>query len=297
MKLFPVSIARMHALVSVVVAFLFFAMFHYQWGIAKTSIMSIGVSISFFVFFSTKYIRRIIRDRNDFPQEWRQILESRIDFYRKLSESDKQKFERDIRIFMDEQRIYALRGQVVSDEIKLLIAASAAILGFGLPEWEWPDLRDILVYPSGFNEEYGLKDDYPIRGMVHRQGPIIFSEKDLKMGFISSGTGYHVGLHEMAHVLDMANGQADGVPVGMDWMVTAPWVKVMADRIQKVRRGECQKILRDYAGVDEAEFFAVAVEVFFQRPAELAIQDPELYKLLKSYFRVDPEKPVSAEVL
>ena len=117
------------------------------------------------------------------------------------------------------------------------------------------------------------------------------------MGFISSGTGYHVGLHEMAHVLDMANGQADGVPFGMDWMVTAPWVKVMADRIQKVRRGECQKILRDYAGVDEAEFFAVAVEGLFQRPAELAIQDPELYKLLKSYFRVDPEKPVSAEVL
>ncbi|MGB3976690.1 MAG: M90 family metallopeptidase [bacterium] len=295
MKLFPVSIMRMHILVSGIVAFSFFAMFNSYWGTGKTSGAALIAGIAFFMFFSSKYIRRIYRDRREFPDEWRHILDSRVDFYRKLSESDKRLFERDIRIFMDEQRIYALKGRDVADEIKLLIAASAAILGFGLPEWEWPDLRDILVYPSGFNEEYSLKEDYPIRGMVHRQGPIIFSEKDLKMGFLTSGTGYHVGLHEMAHVLDMANGEADGVPVGMDWMVTAPWVKVMADRIQKVRRGECQKILRDYAGVDEAEFFAVAVEVFFQRPAELAAQDPELYKLLQSYFRIDPEKPVSGE--
>lgn len=291
MKLFPVSIARMHALVAVILGFLLFALLAKSLGELKALISAGIASILFFLFFSSKYIHRIRRDRAAFPDAWRHILQSQVAFYRKLSGPDKRRFERDIRIFLDEQRIFAIRGQAVSDEIKLLIAASAAILGFGLPDWEWPDLRDILVYPAGFDEDYSVEESHPIRGMVHRQGPIIFSENDLKMGFLASRSGYNVGLHEMAHVLDLANGHADGVPVGMDWMVTAPWVRVMADRIRKIRRGECKKILREYAGADEAEFFAVAVEVFFQRPADLEKHDPELYQLLKSYFRVDPENP------
>jgi MtfA peptidase len=291
MELFPVSIIRIHAFVSFVIGFVFFAIFYEITGLFSALVMSILMAFGIFLFFSEKYIKRVIRARKPFPEEWRAMLKKQVPFYSRLSDMGKRKFETDIHMFLSEQRIFAVRGQRVSDEIRLLIAASAAMLGFGMSDWEWPDLRDILVYPTGFDENYDLEESFPIRGMVHHQGPIIFSENDLKMGFLKPGGRNNVGLHEMAHVLDMANGHADGVPVGMNWMVTAPWIKVMSDRIQKIRRGECRKILKEYAGVNEAEFFAVAVEVFFQQPKALKQHDPELFQLLKSYFRIDPNNP------
>jgi len=291
MKILPPAIIKMHIAVAIMIGFIVYAASAVKVQSVIGVFLAIGVSSTIFLFLIEKYIARFINLRNPFPQDWRNILADKVSFYGRLSLDDQKRFEKDVQIFLNEQRIYAVRGQSVSDEIKVLIAASAATLGFGLPDWEWPDLRDILVYPSGFDEEYSIHDGKPIRGMVHQQGPIIFSESDLKMGYVNTKSGYNVGLHEMAHVLDMANGNPDGVPVGMDWVVTAPWVRVMADRIQKVRRGECKKILREYAGVDEAEFFAVAVEVFFQRPVDLAESDPELFELLKSYFRINPIEP------
>ena len=89
----------------------------------------------------------------------------------------------------------------------------------------------------------------------------------------------------------MADGKADGIPSGTNWFATAPWIQPMADRIQKIRRGQCKAILRDYAGVNQAEFFAVAVETFFEQPEKMKQQDPELFKLMHSYFNVDPSQP------
>jgi Mlc titration factor MtfA (ptsG expression regulator) len=43
-----------------------------------------------------------------------------------------------------------------------------------------------------------------------------------------------------------------------------------------------------YAATDPAEFFAVACEVFFEQPARLKHDEPELYEQLRLYFTVDP---------
>ncbi|MCA9685529.1 MAG: zinc-dependent peptidase, partial [Myxococcales bacterium] len=81
---------------------------------------------------------------------------------------------------------------------------------------------------------------------------------------------------------------ADGHPIGADWVSTAPWMEIITDRLGKLRRHQYPHVLRDYAGTNEAEFFAVAVEVFFERPHALRDKDPELYQLLRDYFGQDP---------
>ncbi|MCD4655495.1 zinc-dependent peptidase [bacterium] len=291
MKLFPPRQIRQHLMVALVFGFLGTIMFAHVFDSKIPWVPGIGIAIVLFLVFIEKYIRRYINLKSTFPNSWRLILESRVPFYTKLAINDRIRFENDISIFLSEQRIYGVRGELVNEEIKVLIASSAATLGFGLPDWEWPNLRDVLVYPSGFDEEYNIQSTNPFKGMVHQQGPIIFSEEDLKLGYYSKSPTYNVGLHEMAHVLDMADGRANGIPTGMTWFAAAPWVKVMVDRIQKVRKGECKKILRDYAGVNEAEFFAVAVEVFYQNPDELRKMDFELFSLLEDYFGVDPGQP------
>ena len=99
-----------------------------------------------------------------------------------------------------------------------------------------------------------------------------------------------MGLHELAHVIDMEDGHADGVPVDAPFTASAPWVDVVAKRLRTIRGGG-KSPLRDYAGTNEAEVFAVAVEVFFEKPDELARRDPELFELLLTYFNQDPRRP------
>jgi hypothetical protein len=175
----------------------------------------------------------------------------------------------------------------VDDETRVLIAASAAMLAHGLPEFEWPSVRDIVVYPGTFDEAYDVGRG-TISGMVHAQGPVLFSMEDLRHGFRRPHDGHNVALHEFAHVMDMATGAADGLPLGLSWVATAPWVELMVDRLRRIRGHRYQHVLRDYAGSNEAEFFAVAVEVFFEQPGKLRGRDPELYAMLAEYFAQDP---------
>jgi Mlc titration factor MtfA (ptsG expression regulator) len=46
--------------------------------------------------------------------------------------------------------------------------------------------------------------------------------------------------------------------------------------------------MRWYGATNPGEFFAVATEVFFGLPAELAAHEPELYDVLRRFYRQDP---------
>jgi MtfA peptidase len=253
--------------------------------------LGLGLGGLWYAGMAGRFHRRKALVAEPFPAAWKKILERRVDFYRELDdEQAKRRFEDDVRIFLAEQRIYGA-GQgsdqlEIDDETRLLIAASAAILSHGIPKFEWPRMRDIVVHPRTFNEEYG-HEHATISGMVHYQGPILYSERDLRMGFRRQD-GHNVGLHELAHVLDLADGHADGVPIGAGWASSAPWVKIVGDRLAKLRARRYPKVLRDYAATNEAELFAVAVEAFFEQPHALRDKDPELYGMLRDYFGQDP---------
>lgn len=246
-----------------------------------------GVAASWLWLSLRRYVRRRRLLREPFREDWRRILEKRVPYYQGLGESGRRRFEDDLRIFLAEQRIYGAHGAEVDERTRVLIGASAAMLGHGLPDFEWPNVRDIVVYPGTFDEDYVVGGG-TISGMVHTQGPVLFSKGDLRHGFRRAHDGHNVGLHELAHVMDMGTGHADGLPVGLPWVATAPWVEVIANRLERVRRRRYRHVLRDYAGVNEAELFAVAVEVFFEQPARLRSRDPELYRMLVDYFRQDP---------
>ncbi len=238
-----------------------------------------------------KVSRRRALARAPFPEAWRKQLLRRVAYYERLDEAGRASFEFDVKVFLDEQTIYtpANGGGIapVSDDIKVLIAASAAMLLHGRPDIEWPTVRDIVVYPTKFDDEYTIGEG-DISGMVHAQGPVLISKRDLVHGFRRAHDGHNVALHELAHVLDFKTGAADGLPTGLEFVAAAPWVDVVAQRLKSVRRRKYRHVLRDYAGTNEAELFAVAVEVFFEQPAKLKKRDPELYGMLRDYFNQDP---------
>ncbi len=225
--------------------------------------------------------RRIVRE--PFPLAWRAVLEKRVGFYRRLAPDGRTAFERDVLIFIRENRFAAVDGIEVTDELKVLAAASAVMLLFGRTEREYPYIAEILFYPRPFDDEFrtqGVGRD--ISGMVHPYGTVILSAPDLRRGFASDTDGDNVGLHEFAHALDAASDQHDGVPLDMHPRLIGPWCQRMRVEMERVRRGE--SVLRSYAGTNEVEFFAVAVETYFEQPERLKKSSPELYAVLAQYF-------------
>jgi len=215
-------------------------------------------------------------------------LERDVDFYQRLDPDGQRRFRHAVRYFLLDQTITGV-GIKVDDELRALVAASAVILSFGMPEYEWDATRDIVVYPDAFDEDYTIGKGKGRLGQVSRQGPIIFSARALRLGFARSNDGHNVGLHEFAHVLDFEDGEVDGLPSHLNWAAIRPWLeemKVLMER--RDRAGRRHQVLRDYGYTNEAEFFACATEMFFEQPGRLEAKAPELFALMADFYRQRP---------
>ncbi len=255
-----------------------------RFGIVTGAVTGCGATLCLGWFLGRRDRRRAKVAGEPFPPEWRATLLEWVEYYGKLGGADKERFEREVRWFVDEQVITGPKGAEVEDELKVLVAASAVVIVFGRHGFRYPRMRDIVIYERSFGKDYA--DGGNILGMVHGQGPIIFSAQSLRQGFRAEDDGHNVGYHEFAHVLDFDQGRADGVPGFMPWANVRPWLQVMHAETAKVEKR--RSILRRYAAKNEAEFFAVATEMFFEKPKRMKQKHPDLYALLVQTYGQDP---------
>jgi hypothetical protein len=219
-----------------------------------------------------------------FPVPWRELLLERYDHYDRLPDALRPRFERDLRCFLAEQRVSGV-GVAVSDELRLMVAASAVTLSLGWPDYEWDQLAEVLLYPQDFDRDYSFEGD-DLAGEAHPWGTVILSVPTLVESFQDPDDGYHVGLHEFAHLLDLAQARFDGIPAGLDARLSAEWVAVAEKEMERLRRGK--SAMDPYGAEDPAEFLAVAVESFFEMPLTLRKRHREVYQILAQYFQQDP---------
>jgi len=89
----------------------------------------------------------------------------------------------------------------------------------------------------------------------------------------------------------MLDGAADGTPPLRDRTEYREWVDTCSREYLRLRRDTengRDSFLNAYGAASEAEFFAVATEQFFDRPRQLLAQAPNLYRVLREYYRQDP---------
>ena len=258
------------------------------------AVLALAIGLAWRHLALARYRRRRALLAAPFPEDLRAQLIDRVAFYRRLEPAARARFEADVAIFLAEQRVAGPRDAPVPEDIKLLIAAAAAMLGHGRPDWEWPTTRDIVVHLTNFNEDYEPGEQHAIAGMVHAQGPILLSRKQVRFGFKKSD-GNNVAVHELAHVLDLADGFADGT--ASFWGSFPGWEALIKSRLARIRRGGRDAPLRPYAGTNAAELFAVAVEVFFETPDKLRARDPALFAALTAVFNLDPSTGALCEPL
>jgi len=272
-------------LIGVIVAIILMQLSSNVWISVSTAIL---VAAAFYALSMRRYFRRLAVGKRTFPTEWKVTLEQKVSYYSRLNSNQKLRFEQDVSIFLEEHTITGI-DTVVDDEIRVLVAASAVILIFGHPEWEYRTLPEILIYPRSFDEDFDVTSHPQKRtlaGMVVPRNAIVLAKNELLTAFEPNSPAYHVGLHEFAHALDMGDGAAEGIPADLPGSMVEEWYQLMKDELQRVRHR--QSILNPYAGKNTAELFAVAVEYFFQRPQELQAQHAKLYEALCLFFLQDP---------
>lgn len=233
-------------------------------------------------------LRRPLRRRRalagKMKPEWRRVLLDRIEFYRRLDDGGRARFEHNLRTILADYDFEGV-GMEIDDELRILAASGATALLQGR-DWDFPAIRPVLFYPDHFSDDYKVAASGEIAGMVQRQGAIVFSAKALRQGWRREHDGRNVAIHEFAHVLDLEDGVADGVPAMMSGGAVEPWASLVQEEMGRIKRHT--SALRSYGATNEAEFFAVATEVFFERPDTLERQHPELFDDLEHLFRFDP---------
>jgi Mlc titration factor MtfA (ptsG expression regulator) len=219
-----------------------------------------------------------------FPEDEREFLLEACDHYERLPDDWRGRFENDLRLFLAEKRITGV-GIEATEELRLLVASSAVTLSLAWPDYEWGQLTEVLLYADDFDRDYAVGES-EISGLAHPWGTVILSVPSLYQSFEHPDDGYHVGLHEFAHILDVDHTHFDGIPVGFHGARAREWVAAAEKEMQRLRRG--RSAFDDYGAHDPVEFLGVAVEAFFEIPQEVRRHHREIYALLSAYFGQDP---------
>ena len=236
-----------------------------------------------------------------FPDSWNELIRDNVVLDRQLTHEQQQRLRRLVRIFVAEKNWEGCGGLVMTDEIKVTIAAQACLMVVGMDEDLYFDhVLSILVYPTGYvapgahDSGIGLvlESGQPRLGEAWWRGPVILSWADARAGGRRETPGHNLVLHECAHQLDMMNGRiTDGTPPLKTKEQHDRWVSVLGpefDRlVEDCRRGH-HGFIDCYGATNPAEFFAVITETFFERPNALRLHHAEAYNVLRDYYGLDP---------
>jgi len=219
--------------------------------------------------------------------------------YQKLSSEEQKKIERSILRFIHTKTFTGVKVDV-TEEMKVIIAFYACLLLLHIETDNcYDNLQTIVIY------------NQPVMiDKVQNNGGIFSKEAFLIDGQSANDTviiiwhdakreAYHprkenVILHEFAHEIDFMDGEIDGVPP-MERSKYHEWTNVLYREFQKLNKIALKnrdwgdyKFIGEYAATNEAEFFAVLTERFFESPKSLKAKFPDLYNELKSFYKTDP---------
>lgn len=214
------------------------------------------------------------------------VLEEHVLFFKKLSASDKKIFEEKVKQFLENVVITPVNA-TITDTDRLLIGAGAVIPVFRFPNWEYINLKEVLVYSDTFNMDFQSegagRDIAGLVGTGAYNGKMLLSLEALREGFENTTDKRNTVIHEFVHLIDKTDGETDGIPeLLLDKQYVLPWLDLMHTEMTGILENKSD--IDDYGLTNKAEFFAVASEYFFERPDLLEEKHPQLFAMLQRMF-------------
>jgi len=246
--------------------------------------------------------------RRSIPEDlWKRTL-VRYGFLRRRNPDEAAELRRLTSLFLDRKEFHAAGGLHLTDAMTVAIAAQAVlpVLRLGLARYD--DFVGIVVHPGQVMARREVTDD---DGLVHAYnevlageamegGPMMLSWQDVRAAGPMARHGYNVVIHEFAHVLDLADGMSDGVPVLPPELSRQDWVRTLQSsyhsfvaEVQAAEAAGRDTAIDPYGAEGEDEFFAVTSEAFFTHPELLEKEQTALYGLFKHFYQQDPARDIA----
>jgi len=230
-----------------------------------------------------------------FPAKYEAILQ-KIPLYAKLDAKEKQQIQKSILIFIHTKEFTGVNIEV-TDEMRVVIAFHACILLLNAVIRScYENLATVLIYSHTIvakqvsnNGGIFTKGDFLLEGQS-ASDTVVIAWNDAKKD------AYHIHndnviIHEFTHELDFLDGSADGTPPLPDSKYHE-WAKTLSSEFNKLsevalknRNWGDYKLIGAYAATNEAEFFAVLTERYFENPEALKKHFPDLFKELNSFYK------------
>jgi Mlc titration factor MtfA (ptsG expression regulator) len=242
--------------------------------------------------------RRIVQRRAISDALWLETLAS-LPFLARWSAADLEALRRLTSLFLDEKEFSGAGGLEVTDAMAVHIAVQACLPVLRLGLQPYRGFVGIVVHPDEVVatreviDEDGVVHNYDevLSGEAMEGGPLMLSWTDVHGAGESADWAYNVVIHEFAHVIDMGDGEPDGVPPLPGAEARARW----RERVEAEYEVFCRwtdegrdTVLDPYGATEVGEFFAVAVEAFFVASRDMREEHPALYALFAGYFQQDP---------
>ena len=286
-------------------------------------VVAVGALIAGGVFIFAPLLRRLVTTEaareNAAPiaPGWNAILDASVPAARQLTAAQRSRLLRLSRELIETRRWEGCGGLVLDPDKKLVIAAQASLLTLALPGAPYPGLREILVYPEGFVAgrvrdmrkwvpSSEVEEPTPELGESWSDGTVVLGWDAIQSGAADPGDGENLVIHEFAHqfafdhqLIPPSISRAIlpegyfGLEKPWERLPDVPnvdaWLRALRESYERrSAKGAAASVLNAYALTDYSEFFAVATEVFFERPQLLKNEDAALYEQLAALFRRDP---------
>ncbi len=210
----------------------------------------------------------------------RDVLRKEVSFYKKLNEEERKFFEYRVARFISETSFEGRDRFSITDRVRVLIAATAMMLTFGMRDFNIDLVQKIIVYPgeyfSQFNANVNIGEFNP------KYKALVFSWEAFEQGYANKTDNRNLGIHEFTHAIHLTSIQKHGRdPSASEFLYNFQRLELMlkdSDFLEQLRNSD---YIREYAFTNKFEFIAVLVEYFIETPSEFRHHFPEVYNTVK----------------
>ena len=242
------------------------------------------------------WLRRWRRDPAPIPDALWQAVISELRLLDTRDDAQRTRLRSLVARFLARKAFTGARGLDVTDRMRLLVATQACLPLLNL-DFAWlGGWHEVILYPGQFRVRRHDHDedtavvtewDDELAGESWSHGPLVLSWRDVEEDLADPHSGCNVVMHEIAHKLDMADGESDGVPPIRELQRRREWKRVMTAAYEalvvEVEAGR-ETPMDPYAAEAPDEYFAVATEYYFSAPGVLREHYPQVHAQLAAFY-------------
>ncbi len=206
-----------------------------------------------------------------------------FNYFNQLNVKEKKRFILRANSIANSTRFVGMQNFTITERVKLFVVAAQVQLTFGFRNYSFSKFKTVIIYPNSYKSPSTGKMHY---GEVSTKGVISLSWQRLVRGHLIPDDKINLGLHELAHALMYTIIHRQNHDLGLD-VYLKDFLKLSKPEISKIRNSD-NHFFREYAGSNAFEFFAVAIEHFFEVPQDFKKELPQLYQYIVKLLKQDP---------